>query len=357
MMKKSVSEKEFIKFFEDNANEFNLNVLDNNQLNLDTIAESCGKNKNDIKSGDVWKYIYNNLEVEGEFYSAVSNQNKDADEENEIESQQKEIHRESYREYGVRSAELIFIFTTNWAKQSGSDQKTYKPWWQHFIFVFSALTCTGIYWIIAGCQNKDDENDKDDKDGKNDKDGASDTSSEFYHEDDENDENDEDDKDGALDIFDYMHKIVQNKNKMTQFSKKTVGICFGVLNMLFLALLVCSLVFSWTIFAQIIFGVVTFCLAVIPIFFSIRMAWKDFQSWQKKRTQEKIHTQAQRIWKWLEDGMSKEEENLNLTKNQNFADNSVHEQQRPIPRQQSLKTNTNTNENKNKLYNTENLYQ
>ena len=309
MMKKSVSEKEFIKFFEDNANKFNLNVLEDNQLNLETIAESCGKNKNDIKSGDVWKYIYNNLEVEGKFYSAVPNQNEDVDEENDFKSKQKKIYSESYRECGARLANFIFICTTNW---DGSYQKTYKPWWQHFIFVFSALTCTGIYWIIAGCQNKDDENDGN----------------------------------GDLDIFDFIRESGKNNNEimhynnvtentMTQWGKKNLGIGLGVLNMLFLALLVCSLVFSWTIFAQIIFGIMTVCCVCPPVLFSIGMAWKDFKSWQEERTEEKIHTQAQRIEEWLEDGMPKKEENLNSTMNQNVIsnDNSIHTQQGPTPKQ------------------------
>ena len=35
-----ITQKEFVKFFEDNANQFKLDVLSDNKLNLDTIAKS-----------------------------------------------------------------------------------------------------------------------------------------------------------------------------------------------------------------------------------------------------------------------------------------------------------------------------
>ena len=314
MMKKSVSEKEFIKFFEDNANKFNLNVLDDNQLNLDTIAESCGKNKNGIESGDVLKYIYNNLETKGKF-NADHNFNKD---ENTKINLTVALSDKSYRTYCIESVQRIATATADLTDIFNSNQKTRKPWWRHFVFVFSALTCTGIYWIIVGCQNKDDENNKN----------------------------------GDLGIFDYIRESGKNNNKithynnitentMTQLGKKPFGIGFGVFNMLSLALLVCSLVFSWTIFAQIIFGIMTFCCVCPPVLFSIVMAWKDFQCWQKERTEKKINTQAQRILEWLKGGMPKKEENLNLTISQNVIsnDNSIHTQQ--VPKQEQIVTSKN----------------
>ena len=163
----------------------------------------------------------------------------------------------------------------------GSNRKNiHKPWWLHFVFVFLALTCTGIYWIITGCQNKNNEHDD-------------------------------------LDMVDNL-AAGNTKNMLRQYSKRTVGICFGVLNMLSLVLLIFSLVFSWVIFAQIIFGIMTVCCAALPIISSIRVAALDFKYWRKEQTQEKIKTQAQRIMKWLKNGIPKEgpskyqEINLNI---------------------------------------------
>lgn len=308
MMKKSVSEEEFVKFFEDNTNKFNLNVLDDNQLNLDTIAQSCGKNNNGIESGDVLKYIYNNLETKGKFnasynFNLIKGENGKTN--IAIASSEDEF---TYRAYCKDLVQRIAAATTDLTDIFNSNQKTRKPWWQHFIFVFSALTCTGIYWIIAGCQNKN---------------GASDIMA-------------------CLLPFDVSITI----NNMTEkIGKLGFNILLGVLNALFLVLFVCSLVFSWTIFAQVIFGVATFQFAILPILFSIIQAKQNFQLWREEQTKNKIKGQANKIYDWLDQTRPKEELLKNQKTNLNLYDNSACKQIAPMLGQQSFETNKNEPQN------------